>query len=103
MRPWRSRRRKVTATVSGDFRLHGRKATKSAKVELTFKYAGDKLESVAVKTLEPFLITLEEFEVHPRDAAGKLVKTLSDALASNLKGKVAKDAPVNVSFVAKAK
>ena len=95
--------RKVTATVSGDFRLHGRKATKSAKVELTFKYAGDKLESVAVKTLEPFLITLEEFEVHPRDAAGKLVKTLSDALASNLKGKVAKDAPVNVSFVAKAK
>ena len=95
--------RKVTATVSGDFRLHGRKATKTAKIELTFKYAGEKLESVAVKTLEPFVITLEEFEVHPRDAAGKLVKTLSEALASNLKGKVAKDAPVNVSFVARAK
>lgn len=95
--------RKVTADVSGDFRLHGRKATKTAKVELTFKYAGDKLESVDVKTVEPFVVALEEFEVHPRDAAGKLVKSLSEALASNLKGKVAKDAPVNVSFSAKPK
>ena len=95
--------RKVTATVSGDFRLHGRKATKSAKVELNFKYTGDKLDSVEVKTLEPFVIPLEEFEVHPRDAAGKLVKSLSEALASNLKGKVAKDAPVSISFSAKPK
>lgn len=95
--------RKVTATATGDFRLHGRKATKSAKVELTFKYDGDKLTAVDVKTLEPFQIALEEFEVHPRDAAGKIVKRLSDALSSNLKGKVAKDAPVNVSFTAKPK
>jgi hypothetical protein len=95
--------RKVTATVSGDFRLHGRKATKSAKVELNFKYSGDKLDAVEVKTVEPFVVPLEEYEVHPRDAAGKLVKSLSDALSSNLKGKVAKDAPVTLSFVAKAK
>jgi hypothetical protein len=95
--------RKVTANVSGDFRLHGRKATKSAKVELNFKYAGDKLEAIEVKTVEPFNVTLEEFEVHPRDTAGKLVKKLSEAIASNLKGKVAADAPVSISFVAKAK
>lgn len=95
--------RKVTASVSGDFRLHGRKATKRAKVELTFKYSGDKLDAVEVKTLEPFSIPLEEFEIHPRDAAGKLVKRLTDALATNLKGKVAKDAPVSVSFTARAK
>jgi hypothetical protein len=95
--------RKVTATASGEFRLHGRKAAKSAKIELNFKYAGDKLESIEVKTLEPFKITLEEFEVHPRDAAGKLVKKLSEAISSNLKGKVAADAPVTVSFVAKPK
>lgn len=95
--------RKVTATATGDFRLHGRKATKSAKVELTFKYDGDKLTAVDVKTLEPFVVALEEFEVHPRDAAGKIVKSLSDALSSNLKGKVAKDAPVTVSFSAKPK
>jgi hypothetical protein len=95
--------RKVTADVSGDFRLHGRKATKSAKVELVFKYTGDKLDAVEVKTVEPFVIPLEEFEVHPRDAAGKLVKKLSEAISSNLKGKVASSAPVVVSFVAKAK
>jgi polyisoprenoid-binding protein YceI len=95
--------RKVTATVSGDFRLHGRKATKSAKVELTFKYAGDKLDAVEVKTLEPFVVALEEFEVHPRDAAGKLVKKISEAVTSNLKGKVAAEAPISVSFLAKAK
>lgn len=95
--------RKVTADVSGDFRLHGRKATKSAKVELTFRFDGDKLSGVDVRTVEPFVVSLEEFEVHPRDAAGKIVKTLSDALASNLKGKVAKEAPVHVSFSAKPK
>lgn len=95
--------RKVTATVSGDFRLHGRKATKSAKVELTFKYAADKLESIEVRTLEPFKVTLEEFEIHPRDAAGKFVKKVSEAISSNLKGKISPDAPVSVSFVAKAK
>jgi len=95
--------RKVTATVSGDFRLHGRKATKSAKVELDFKYTGDKLDAVEVKTLEPFVVGLDEFEINPRDAAGKFVRSLTDAISSNLKGKVAKDAPVSVSFVAKAK
>lgn len=92
--------RKVTATAHGDFRLHGRKASKSAKIELSFGYAGDRLTSVAVKTVEPFVITLEEFDVHPRDAAGKIVKTLSEALSSNLKGKVAKEAPVSVSLTA---
>jgi len=95
--------RKVTATVKGEFRLHGRKAPKSAKVELNFKYAGDKLDAVEVKTIEPFVVPLEEYEIHPRDAAGKLVKSLSEALSSNLKGKVAKDAPVMLSFVARAK
>ena len=95
--------RKVTATVSGDFRLHGRKATKSAKVELDFKYTGDKLDAVEVRTLEPFVVGLDEFEINPRDAAGKFVRSLTDAISSNLKGKVAKDAPVSVSFVAKAK
>jgi polyisoprenoid-binding protein YceI len=95
--------RKVTATAVGDFRLHGRKAPKSVKLELVFDYSGEELKSIAVKTLEPLSITLEEFEVHPRDAAGKFVKSVTDALASNLKGKVAKDAPVMVSFVAQPK
>jgi hypothetical protein len=95
--------RKVTATVTGPVRLHGRKAEKSAKVELTFKYEGTKLMAVSVKTVEPFNVPLEEFEVHPRDAAGKFVKTLTDAVAGSLKGKVAKEAPVVISFTAAAK
>ncbi len=95
--------RKVTASVSGDFRLHGRKAPKSAKVELNFKYSGDKLTAVEVKTLEPFVVGLDEFEIHPRDAAGKFVRSVTDAVAGNLKGKISKDAPVNVAFVALAK
>jgi hypothetical protein len=95
--------RKVTATASGDFRLHGRKARRSAKLELNFKYTGEQLQAIEVRTLEPLNVTLEEFEVHPRDAAGKLVKRLSEAISSNLKGKVAADAPVMVSFVAKPK
>jgi polyisoprenoid-binding protein YceI len=95
--------RKLTATVSGTLRLHGRQAPKSAKVELTFHYAGEKLESVGVKTLEPFTINLEQFEIHPRDGAGKLVKTITEALATTIKGKVKSEAPVLVDFTARPK
>jgi hypothetical protein len=94
--------RKVTATVNGTLRLHGRQAKKSAKVELTFRFAGDKLESVNVKTLEAFPVSLEEFEIHPRNAAGKLTKTVTDAIASTLKGKLQKEAPVMLEVTAKA-
>jgi hypothetical protein len=95
--------RKIVATASGDFRLHGRKAKKSGKLELTFKYAGDKLESVAVKTLEPIPVNLEEFEVNPRDAGGKFVKSVTEVIATNLKGKLRNEAPVSFEFSAKAK
>jgi hypothetical protein len=95
--------RKLTATVSGDFRLHGRKQNKSAKVEITVNYQGDKPQSIQVKTIEPLSIGLEEFEVNPRDDAGKFAKSLTEALSSNLKGKVAQQAPLMLDFVANAK
>jgi len=95
--------RKVSATATGEFRLHGRKQIKSAKLELTFDYQGDKAQSVHVKTVEPLAIGLEEFEVNPRDDAGKFVKSLTDALSSNLKGKVAQQAPIVLDFTATAK
>lgn len=95
--------RALTATASGDFRLHGRKLAKSAKVELTFNYQGDKVQSVHVKTREPLNIGLEEFEVNPRDNAGKFVKSLTEALSSNLKGKVAQQAPLTLDFTATVK
>jgi hypothetical protein len=95
--------RTVTATATGDFRLHGRKQTKSAKLELTVNYVGDKAQSIHVKTVEPLQIGLEEFEVNPRDDAGKFVKSVTEALSSNLKGKVAQQAPVTLEFTANAK
>ncbi|MEO7038339.1 MAG: hypothetical protein ABI548_30495 [Polyangiaceae bacterium] len=95
--------RKLTATATGDFRLHGRKQTKSAKLEITVNYRGDTPQSIHVKTVEPLAIGLEEFEVNPRDGAGKFVKSLTEALSSNLKGKVAQQAPLVLDFVANAK
>lgn len=95
--------RKVSATVNGDFRLHGRKAKKSAKIELVFKYAADKLESIQVKSVEPVPVSLDEFEVHPRDDTGKLLKTVTEAIATNLKGKISNLAPVSFEFSAKPK
>ena len=94
--------RKLTATASGELRLHGRKQTKSVKLEIVLTYQGDKPQSIRVKTSEPLAIGLEEFEVNPRDGAGKFVKTLSDALSSNLKGKVAQQAPIVLDFTANA-
>jgi len=95
--------RAFTAAASGEFRLHGRKQTKTAKLEVTVTYAGDKAQSLHVKTTEPLRIGLEEFEVNPRDNAGKFVKSVSEALSSNLKGKVAQEAPVELDFTANAK
>jgi hypothetical protein len=95
--------RKVTADVGGTLRLHGRQLPLATRVELTFHYEGDKLTSLGVKTVEPFTIALEKFEIHPRDSAGKLVKSITDALTSTLKGKVKSEAPVQVEFTAKPK
>jgi len=95
--------RKVVATVSGTLRLHGRQAPESAKVELDFHFTGDHFDSVGVKTLEPFSVDLEKFEIHPRDGAGKLVKSITDALSSTLKGKVKSEAPVLIELTAKPK
>lgn len=95
--------RKLNATATGEFRLHGRKQPKSAKLELVVTYQGDKAQSIHVKTTEPLAIGLEEFEVNPRDDAGKFVKTLTEALSSGLKGKVAQQAPIVLDFTATAK
>lgn len=89
--------RKLTATAVGDFRLHGRKAEKSVKLELSFSYQGDKLTALHVRTLEPLKIGLEEFDVRPREAFGKLAQKTLNALGS----KVAEVAPIEIDFSAK--
>jgi hypothetical protein len=95
--------RKVPATVSGTLRLHGRQAPKSVKVELTFRFNGDKLESVGVKTYEPLVVELDKFEIHPRDGAGKALKSITETISTTLKGKVKNEAPVMVELSAKPK
>ena len=73
-------------------------------MEITVNYQGDKA-AVAAREDERAAgtIGLEEFEVNPRDDAGKFVKSLTEALSSNLKGKVAQQAPLMLDFVANAK
>jgi len=91
--------RNVNLTVEGELRLHQRKSKKQAKVAATFKYDGDKLTSVTLKSLEPISVSLEEHDVRPRELFGKLAqKTLSD-----LGQKVAKEAPIELQISAKAK
>jgi hypothetical protein len=90
--------RKVTLKATGDFLLHGHKTEKTAELEATFHFEGDKPTSVTVKSVKPFAVDLAENEVKPRDAVGKLLQKGLDALAP----KVAKEAMVTLEYTAKA-
>jgi hypothetical protein len=90
--------RKVTLKATGDFLLHGHKSEKTAELEATFHFEGDKPTSVTVKSVKPFAVDLAENEVKPRDAVGKLLLKGLDALAP----KVAKEALVSFEYTAKA-
>lgn len=91
--------RKIAATLEGEFRLHQRKVRKTAKVEATFRFEGDQLSTVSIRTTEPMVVGLEEHDVRPRELFGKLAqKTLSD-----MGQKVAKEAPIELRLSAKAK
>jgi hypothetical protein len=91
--------RKITAVIAGDFRLHGRVSKKRVPIEATFKFAGDKPESVKIKTTAPMIVGLEEHDVRPREAFGKIAQATLDSLGK----KVAKDAPIELEFSAKTK
>ena len=89
--------RTVQLTVSGDFRLHGRQTTKTAELELVFRFDGDKPVSAHVKTVKPFDVGLEEHEVRPRKGFGVIAKATLETLAP----KVASRAAVSLDFVMK--
>jgi hypothetical protein len=91
--------RKVMLKATGDFLLHGRKTEKTAELEATFKYEGDTVKSVVVKSAKPFTVGLEEHDVKPRELFGKLAAKGLDALGS----KVAKEAHVSVELTAMVK
>lgn len=89
--------RKVTLTATGDFLLHQRKSPKSVKLEVTFRYDGDKLKEIHVKNLAPLSVGLEEYDVRPREGFGKLAQKTLEILSP----KVAKSAEINLEFTAK--
>lgn len=89
----------ITATAVGEFRVHGHSKEKRVKVELHFAYAGDKPRSLRVRTLEPLTIGLEEYDVRPREAFGKLAQKTLDALGS----KVTKTVPIEAELTARVK
>lgn len=76
--------RKVDLTVTGDFRLHQRTVEKTAKLELTVKYDGDKPTSVTLKSKEPIAVDMEKHDVRPREAFGKLAQATFDTLSKKV-------------------
>lgn len=88
--------RKITFTASGDFLLHQRKAEKSVPLEATFRFDGDALKEVHVKSTAPLSIGLDEYDVRPRTGFGKLAAKTLETLAP----KVAKVAEVHLEFTA---
>jgi hypothetical protein len=89
--------RKVPLKATGIFRLHGHETEKTAELEATFTFEGDKPASVRVKTVKPMAVGLAENDVKPRDAIGKLLAKGLEELAP----KVAKEAPITLDFTAK--
>jgi hypothetical protein len=94
--------RKISLKVTGDFRLHERTVEKTTELEVTFKFDGDKPSAVAIKTVKPFAVNLEQHDVRPRDALGAILQKTTEEL-SILGKKVAKDAMIDVDFSAKVK
>ncbi len=93
--------KKLTATVKGELLVHGRKKDKAVDVEITFVYLAtakpaDKPESVVIKSRTPFVVTLDEHEIKPRDNFGAITKEAFQLLGT----KVADTASVNFEFVA---
>jgi len=91
--------RALTATVTGDFRLHGRQSQKSAQVKVTFNFDREQLKSASFRTVKPFLVGLAEHDVRPREAFGKLAQRTLEMVAP----KVAKEAAVTFELTAKIK
>ncbi|WP_437842443.1 hypothetical protein [Sorangium sp. So ce1153] len=90
--------RTVTVTASGDFLLHQRQSPRTVELIATFRYEGDRLAGLTVKTAKPFAVGLAEHDVRPREAFGKLAQKTLEVLSP----KVAKEAMVSLELSATA-
>jgi hypothetical protein len=92
--------RTVTMTVHGELRIHGHKVAKDDAVEVSFRYPagadpGAKPSRMQVKSKQPLHVVLKEFDVTPRDPAGKAL-----AWTTQLLSKVAETADVSFDLSA---
>jgi len=95
--------RTVTATVHGDFLVHGHKAAKDVPVEVKFHYpsgaaADSKPTKIDIKSTSPLKVTLKEHDVHPRDAVGNIANW-----TTTLVSKVAETADITLDLHATLK
>ncbi|MGK3960145.1 hypothetical protein WMF38_44735 [Sorangium sp. So ce118] len=90
--------RTVAVTASGDFLLHQRQSPRTVELIATFRYEGDRLTGLTVKTAKPFAVGLAEHDVRPREAFGKLAQKTLEVLSP----KVAKEAMVSLELSATA-
>lgn len=86
--------REVTAEVKGEMLIHQRKSERTAKLKLVFDTAGDKVTGITVTTAEPFTVSLEQHDVRPRDAFGKLAERTLESVGQ----KVNKEPAVSLTF-----
>ncbi|MGC4093879.1 MAG: hypothetical protein QM756_39435 [Polyangiaceae bacterium] len=93
--------RNVGASARGSLLLHGRTNKQTVKLDLTFVYAGERVEAIRVKTSEPLRVALEAYDVNPRTRTGKLVKTIQEALAGEFGKKLRSEVLLELSFTAK--
>lgn len=93
--------RNVGAKARGSLLLHGRTNKVNVRLSVSFSYAGTRLQSVQVKTSEPLAVALEDYDVHPRNRAGKLVKTIQEALAHEYRNTLEPRVLIDVAFSAK--
>jgi hypothetical protein len=90
--------RTVTATLHGDLRIHGHSLPRDAVVDVTFHYpagaaADSKPTRLDIKSRQPIHVVLKDYDVHPRDPAGKAL-----AWTTQLVSKVADAADVSVDL-----
>jgi len=89
--------RKVMLKASGTFQLHGHDTQKTAELEATFRFEGDRPVAVTVKTVKPFAVGLAEHDVKPRDAFGQFAQKTLEKLSP----KVNKEAFVGLELTAR--
>ncbi|XXT25593.1 hypothetical protein WME94_40130 [Sorangium sp. So ce429] len=90
--------RTVAVTASGELLLHQRQSPRTVELIATFRYEGDRLAGLTVKTAKPFAVGLAEHDVRPREAFGKLAQKTLEVLSP----KVAKEAMVSLELSATA-